>query len=304
MSVAPLIGRRLLPVLDEIRLAAGEVEDAADVGFDPAAAERLDVDAALGRGQDVGRPVLASVDERVGHARDRQVSEALAAAVAGALHLELPGREDVGHELDAGRRSLMRTFRFICVPSSSKLVVPSAFGMLPSSTIVKTGLATCLAELAGEDADLPGDVVRLERVADGLVHEDAAPAVLHDDIHLAGRSVLRVEHGDRLAGAALRATCSGVTASNISKPECRLRRSRPMCRVSFPSLSVCTMKKSSGSSSLRYSALAVGDDPAADLVVVADRGHPDPLVVVERSLVGAPADVEAPLVGDLARAAA
>jgi hypothetical protein len=91
--------RRLFPVLDEIALAAGEVEDAGD-RIHAAPAQAGHVDAAFRRGQDVGGLVLSAVDEGVGHAGDGQIAEAFPAAVAGPLGLDLFGREDVGHELD------------------------------------------------------------------------------------------------------------------------------------------------------------------------------------------------------------
>src|SRR4030042_4754035 len=60
----PFDRRRLLPVLDEVGLPAGEVEDAVR-RVDAATAQALDVKPALRRSQDVGGFALSVFDKRV-----------------------------------------------------------------------------------------------------------------------------------------------------------------------------------------------------------------------------------------------
>ena len=74
-------------------------------------------------------------------------------------------------------------------------------------------------------------------------------------------------------------------------------RSRPMWDVPFPVAERLDDEEEEGQLVGEEEAFGVGQGAAADLVVVADRGHRDPLVVVERRLVGAAHDVEALLVG-------
>ena len=97
--------------------------------------------------------------------------------------------------------SLIRTLRAIGVPSSS---TPRRAAEARQGAVIdhgEDGRGDFLAQLAGEGPDVFGDVVGLQGVADGLVDEHAAPAVLHDHVHLAGRGVLGLEHGHGLAGA-------------------------------------------------------------------------------------------------------
>jgi len=146
--------------------------------------------------------------------------------------------------------SLMRTLRCIGVPSSSKLVVPRAFGIVPSSTIVKTGLATVCPSFP-VNAPICRAMLSASRGCPtaSWTSTPPHPFCITTSILPAGASFASSIAIDSRAAA--RATSSGVTSSNISKPEWRLRRSRPMWRVPFPSLRVCTMKKRRGSSSAR-----------------------------------------------------
>ena len=61
-------------------------------------------------------------------------------------------------------------------PSSSMAIAPHSWLIVPSSTRVTSGLATCLAHPAGEHRDRLGDVVGLQPVPAGLVEQHSAAA--------------------------------------------------------------------------------------------------------------------------------
>ena len=141
ISMAPFKRRADLAVLDLVGLGALEhVFARGDV--DLAAAEIRGVDAVLHRGENLGGIALARQHVGVGHARHRHMGIALAAAVAGRLHVHQPGVLAVLHVADqdavldqhgaVGRRALV---------VDRQRAAPR--GMVPSSTTVTPLAATC-----------------------------------------------------------------------------------------------------------------------------------------------------------------
>ena len=105
--------------------------------------------------------------------------------------------------------------------------------MVPSSTSVTSGEATCSPRRpANTEADL-GDQVGLEAVTARLVEQHAAAARSDHHRHLAGRRGAGRELGERpLRGGA--GQLLDVVASNSSKPTVRPTLSRPVCMPVSP----------------------------------------------------------------------
>ena len=198
IRVAPRHGLRHPAALDQVALGDAE-DEVAGRRVDLAAAEGVRVEALLDLADDRLRLGVAGGDVGVGHARDRQVAEALAAAVAGRGDAVALGPQAVVEEGDQpavlehqgllGRRAL---------------VVDRVAAPLVRHAAVVVGaeqrLGDLLAELARVDARPLLDVVGLEPVPGHLVEEDAAEAAADDDRHRARRRRAGVEQGQRLAG--------------------------------------------------------------------------------------------------------
>ena len=157
-----------------------------------------------------------------------------------------------------------------------------------------------MSHLADENAGFPGDVVGFKRMADGLVDQNAPPAVLHDDVHAAGRRVLGLQHGDGFAGAGPGHLLGGHLVENLDAR---------MAAEAFPAhmggRAVPAERLDDEENERQFVAevepLAVGDDAAADLVVIVDGGHPDPGVVGQGGVIGPLHDVQPLFVGHLSQ---
>src|SRR6185503_7328088 len=194
--------RRHLPVLDQVALGDAEHEVAGG-GLDLSAAERDGVQAALHAADQVVARGLARREERVRHARDRELPEGFAAAVAGGLDAVLARPEQVVQV--RGEPSVLDDGG---AASGRALVVdplaPPRVG--PAAVVVRRDEVgrQLLAQAAGVDACVLLDGVRLEAVTDRLVEQDSAEAVPYHHRQPPGRGVHRVQQRERPARGVLR----------------------------------------------------------------------------------------------------
>jgi hypothetical protein len=151
---------------------------------------------------------VAGREERVRHARDRQLSERLAASVARGLHAILPRAQQVvqvGAEpplLDHGRAARGRALVVHALAAPGVRAAAVVIGRDEPGRHL-------LPKPPGVHARVLLDCVRLEAVADRLVEQHAAEAVPHHHRQAAGGRVDRVQQRERpprrLLGHLLRA---------------------------------------------------------------------------------------------------
>ena len=196
-----LQGGAELAVLDLVGLGALEhVFARGDV--DLAAAEIRGVDAVLHRGQNFCGIAAAGQHVGVGHARHRHVGIALAAAVAGGLHVHQPRVLAVLHVADqnavldqhgaVGRRALV---------VDGKRATPRGHG-----AVVDDGDALgrdLLAHQACEGRGLLAVEVAFEAMTDRLMQHHAGPAGAQHHVHLAGGGGDQFQVDQRLADRAV-----------------------------------------------------------------------------------------------------
>ncbi len=196
-----LQGRAELAVLDLVGLGALEhIFARGDV--DLAAAEIRGVDAVLHGGQNFRRIALPRQHVGVGHARHRHMGIALAAAVAGRLHVHQPRVLPVLHVADedtildqhgaVGRRTLV---------VDGERATPRGHGaVIDHRDALGRDL---LAHQPCEGRGLLAVEVAFEAMADGFMQHHAGPAGAQHHVHFAGRRGNRFQIDQRLADRAI-----------------------------------------------------------------------------------------------------